>query len=1189
MKKKSGWIDYASNPSINKLILMSKITFILFFVGLLQVSAASYAQLTKLNLKMTNVSIVDVFEKIEAQSEFRFFYDNSQMDLKQRVSIDISNRKIEDVLNDLFKNTNFTYEVMDRHILVTSKGSVPSVAAQNVARVVGIVTSFADKQPIPGVTVLVKGTNTGTITDADGKYSLSIPEGGKSLVFSFIGMGTEEVTIGTQSVINVVMRENVVGVDEVVVIGYGTVKKSDLTGSVAVVSTKDLTMNPSSSAAQSLQGRAPGVLVIQNSTPGEKSTIRVRGVGSINKGSDPIYIVDGVQTGDINGLQPQEIESMQVLKDASAAAIYGANGSNGVIIVTTKRGKSGKPQVNLNTYVTLNRAPQQFDMMNAQQYSDFYSQTRYKSKGLDKTYVDAGNTLTNPAYVLSPEFRQKYYGVGWEQGTNWQDQMFKMGMNQNYHLSISGGGENSNYSVSLGYVKEDGTVIKNNAERYNIRANSDFKLGKHVKIGESISLNYSMKEAPITNQIGIYDLIASPLMKIYNSYYKGGFESDQAVYWEDANGNLQCGLAPDGYTGHQYTNTIGNDKPNQLAAPSLGSDKDYNLGTRANLYMQIDFTDWLMYKVTPAAEVGYYRTKTWLPLFTGNRAPGSASLSEEYGENVTLNIENQLLFNKKLNNVHNIQATVVHQVRSSKNNSILGAANGFDFEQLNTLVNGGTSSSMLKGYSSDYRMLSYLGRIIYDYNGKYFFTGSYRSDGVSVFAPTRRRGNFTSASVAWKVNEDFLQDIREIDALKLRVGWGQTGNSDIGGGFQYNDNISDATNFSPVFGDDQHIARAQYVFYGLASKEIHWEAAEMINFGADVNMFKNKLTYSLEYYIKNNKELLVKIPITAAFGRQDGEPWFNTGNIQNRGVEISLQWRDKIGQFNYGITSNFTTIKNEVKYLPVTDITPPSDDIQGYNRTVEGHSIGALYGFVSEGIIQLDESNYEKGADGDWQKEYIQQVWTGNYLGYKHATHATNIPQPGDIRYSDLNGDGDVNALDRTIIGKTIPSFNYSLGFDCSYKNFDFNIFLYGVGDFDIYNRQRANLSSMNSQDMDHNKLNDFAVNHWTIDNASTTHVRVDLSNTNVNDRISTFWIEDGSFLRVKDVQLGYTLPKTNCARLGVESIRLYANASNLICLTRYKGRDPEVFMSSDPLDGGKDNGSYVMPRSFTGGLQIEF
>ena len=1160
MKKKLGWMDYVGNPFINKVILMSKITFVLFFVGLLQVSAASYAQRSKLNLKLTNVSIVEVFEKIEAQSEFRFFYDNSQMDLTQKINIDISNSKIEDILNDLFNNTNLNFEIVDRLILVTSKGDASSQTLQDVSRVIGTVTSSEDKQPIPGVTVLVKGTNVGTITDENGKYNLSIPKEGKSLVFSFIGMTTQEVVIGNQSIINVSMGENVIGVDEVVVIGYGTVKKSDLTGSVAVVSPKELTRNPSSSAAQALQGKAPGVLVTQSGEPGRGVTIRVRGVGSINRGADPIYIVDGVQVGNIDNIQPSDIESMQVLKDASASAIYGANGSNGVIIVTTQRGKSGKTQVNFNAYTGYSLAPKQYDIMNADQYSAFYTSIHGE----------------RPEY--GQEFREKYYGPGWHEGTNWQQQMFHNGINQNYNLSLSGGGESSNYSVSINYNQDGGTVIKSNADRYGIRANSDFKIGKHAKIGESFSMNYSTKEVPVTYQTSVWDLNTSPLMKIYNSYYKGGFESMQTPYWEDANGNLQQGLLPDDYSGPVYINTVNNDKPNLLCAPSLGSNMNYGLGTNANVYLQIDFTDWLMYKVTPAAEIVSGRSKAWLPNFEGNRSPGSASLTENYYQSITLNLEQQLLFKKTFNQVHNLQATAVYQVRKGVFNNIEGAETGFDFEQLNTLANGGTGSQSLKGSTSDSRMLSYLGRIIYDYRGKYFATLSYRSDGVDVFAPGFRRGNFASASVAWKINEDFFKGMKQIDALKLRLGWGQTGNSSIGGGFQYLDNISDPTNFSPVFGDDQHIARAQYVFYGLASKEIHWEAAEMINFGIDLSMFSSKLQCNAEYYIKNNKDLLVALPVSYAFGRQDGNPWFNTGNIQNRGVELSLQWRDQIGKFKYGIISNFTTIKNEVKYLPVTDITTQ------YNRTVVGHSIGALYGLVSEGIIQLDESNFTKNEDGSWQQDAA-----GNYVGYKHATHVGNIPQPGDIRYKDLNGDGDVNSLDKTIIGKTIPSFTYTLGFNCSYNKFDFNIFFYGVGDFDIFNNQRAIMSSIRSQDSDDNKLNEFAQNHWTLDNPSTEYVRVDLSDKNVNEQFSSFWVEDGSFFRIKDVQLGYTIPQRFCDRLGIASIRVYANASNLYCFTSYKGRDPEAFMSSNPLSSGIDNGDYPIPRSFTGGLQIGF
>lgn len=1048
--------------------------------------------------------------------------------------------------------------------------------------ITGVVTDGDQKEPLIGGSVLVKGKSIGTITDFNGKYTINASDK-DVLVFSYIGMESTEIPVLDKKVINVTLQTNSTQLSEVVAIGYGTVKKSDLTGSVAVVSAKDLTRNPSSSAMQALQGKAPGVLVFSTGAPGGGATIRVRGVGSISKGSEPIYIVDGVQQSYISGIEPQEIENMQVLKDASATAIYGANGSNGVIIINTKRGKSGKIQVNLNSYVGINLEPKQYDMMDAQQYSDFYSQALFKTQGLGKTYIDSnGKTQDNPAYVYSPEFRQKYYGQGWEQGTNWQDLLFNNGLTQNYHLSLAGGGENSNFNVSLGYLDEKGTIINNNAKSYNFRVNSDFKLGKHLKIGENLALNFIDKQSPMTVQASIWDLIASPLMKVYNPYYKGGFESNQATYWEDADGNLQQGgTIPAGTP--TYLNTLGNDKPNPIAAPTLGDSKNYGQSTRASVYMQVDFTDWLMYKVTPSVEIGYYRSRAWMPLFTGNRTAGSASLNESYSEGITLNLDNQLVFTKKFNDVHNVQATVVSQVKQSLGNSIQGSKAGFDYEQLNTMSNGGTASYSLNGGVGDTRMLSYLGRIMYDYKGKYFVTGSYRSDGVSVFGPSYRRGNFASASAAWKINEDFFQDVEEIDVLKLRFGWGQTGNSAGIGAFMYNDNLSGTNMFSPVFGTDQHIADARYVFMDMGSKDIHWEAAEMFNLGIDLNMFNNKLQTSVEYYVKNNNNLLIQIPISQIFGRS-AKPWYNTGDIQNRGLELSLQWRDNIGKFSYGIISNFTTVKNEVKYLPVTDIT------NVYNRTIVGHSIGALYGFVSDGIIQLNDGYYTKGTDGDWQKELdAQNNWTGRYLGYKFATQGKNIPQPGDLKYADLNGDGDVTDLDKTIIGKTIPSFNYSLGFDCSYKNFDFNLFLYGVGDFNIYNKQRASLSSINSQDMQHNKLNAFAQNHWTLENASTTYVRVDPSNINQNDRISTFWIEDGSFLRIKDIQMGYTVPKDQCVKLGISSLRLYVNASNLYCFTAYKGRDPEGFISSSPLNGGTDAGGYTLPRSFAGGIQIGF
>lgn len=1041
------------------------------------------------------------------------------------------------------------------------------ISAQSI--ITGTVMDGSVNETLIGGTVQVKGKTVGTITDLDGKYSISAAPS-DVLVFSYIGLESQEIPVGTKKIINLTLKPSSVQLDEVVAIGYGVVKKSDLTGSVSVVSTKELTKNPAPSAAQALQGKAAGVLVTQSGEPGGKATIRVRGVGSINIGSDPIFILDGVEVSGIDGIQPHDIESMQVLKDASATAIYGANGANGVIIVTTKRGKAGKAQVSLNAYTGITMAPKQYNVMNADEYSAFYSSTKYKGYGIGKTFTDAKNeVVSNPAYAYSPEFRQNYYGAGWQNGTNWQDELFKNGLNQNYNLSIAGGGENSNFNVSFGYTKEDGIIIKNNADRFNIRANSDFKLGKYIKIGENLSAFRSSGEDPTTVQTSIWDLNASPLMKINNDFYKGGFESMQTVYYYKPDGSLGQGIVPVGE--NSWSNTVGNDKPNPIAAAQLGDKRNYNFGVNASVYFQVDFTDWLMFKSTPSAEISNPRDRSWLPRFTGNRASGDATLTESSELKTILNFENQLLFKKIFNNTHNVQATVVQQARSKHEERMSASVYGFDFEQLNTLTNGGASSKSIIGTIDDYRMLSYLGRVMYDYKSKYYATASYRSDGVSLFAPGLRRGEFYSGSLAWKVNGDFLKDFQDLDMFKLRVGWGQTGNSNIGGGFQYLDNISPADVFAPVFGRDQHIARGQYIFYGMGSPKVTWESSEMINFGTDLSFWSAKLQISAEYYIKNNYDLLMRYATSNIFGRVDGNPWVNSGKIQNSGLELTAQWRDRIGDFSYGITSNLTTIKNEVKFLESGDYTTDN------NRIAVGQPIGSLFGYVSEGIIQVsDFTNPTPDAKGV-------------YSGYKYATHSTKTPQPGDIRYSDLNGDGDVNPLDKTVIGKTIPGLTYTLGFDCSYKNFDLNVFLFGVSDFEIFNQQRASLSSMNTQDMDHNKLADFAKNYWTPANASTKYVRADMGNSNSNDQISSFWIEDGSFLRIKDIQLGYRLSDKIAKKIGISNARVYISGSNLYCFTKYKGRDPEPFISGDPTSAGTDGGNYSIPRTFTGGIQIGF
>jgi len=588
-----------------------------------------------------------------------------------------------------------------------------------------------------------------------------------------------------------------------------------------------------------------------------------------------------------------------------------------------------------------------------------------------------------------------------------------------------------------------------------------------------------------------------------------------------------------------------------------------------------------MFKLTPSIDAVTSRSKYWQPNFEGNRSPGSANLRENYNEYIGYNLEGQLLFKKKFNEKHNVQATLVYNLLSTESNGITGNASEFPYEDLNTFSNA-TGSKSLTGSSADYRMLSYLGRIIYDYKSKYFVTVSGRSDGVSVFAPGYRRGNFFSGSLAWNVTEDFFKNIKQLDYLKVRTGWGQTGNSNIGGGFQYVDNISNTQAFSPVFGVNQTIATAQWSYIGFASKQIHWESAEMTNIGIDYGIFKTKLTGSIEYYNKYVDGLLVKVPVSMSFGHlpgKNGQPWYNVAKLTNQGLELTMQWHDQIKNFEYGLSGSLTTVKNRVNYLPVPNIT------DGNNRTMVGQPVGSLYGYVAKGIIQLNDDYYTRNNSGEFQKDA-----NGNYTGYKFATQESFVPQPGDIQFADLNADGKVDTQDKTIIGTTIPTTSFTLGFNCSYKNFDLNLFINSLLGFDVYNAQRASLSSMNSSDMDHNKLRDYGLNYWSLDNPTTKYVRVDPSNTNKNDQISTFWIEDGSFVRIKDVQIGYTVPNKYIKQAGMSSLRLYLSGSNLYNFTSYTGRDSEsTITGTDIMKYGSDNGVYTMPRSTTFGIQIGF
>ncbi|MFW5877682.1 MAG: SusC/RagA family TonB-linked outer membrane protein, partial [bacterium] len=696
----------------------------------------------------------------------------------------------------------------------------------------------------------------------------------------------------------------------------------------------------------------------------------------------------------------------------------------------------------------------------------------------------------------------------------------------------------------------------------NVRANSDFMIGERLKIGET----FNVSRLGYQNGAADFNLVksASPLMAVYDEDNKGGYAGPQQSFGFDVNNN---GVIEDS---EYFPSTGGNDKFNPLGVAMLPDENRTVSNFLGSIYAEYEIIDGLTYRIMPSVDFTYSKTRNWTPSYDmGVRTVPQAQLNEIYADILNLSIENQLSYKKSFGN-HNVSATAVHHYRNITESVTNPAAVGFPYENLRVFSQAHDDGKRITGSIIPFRSISYLGRLIYDFKGKYLITTSYRLDANTRFGEGYRWGRFPSFSAGWKLNEDLLQNVEQINMLKLRAGWGKTGNSQIGN-FEYDDFLSDPTQFSPVFGLNEDLATATYVLSSFANPIVKWEAAEMINIGVDLLTFRNKLQVSADYYVKNQDDLLVKKPVSHVFGRasepgysEDAQPWLNVGKIQNRGFEIQASFKEQRANIFYNLSANLTTISNEVISIPTEDITGRT----GLNRTIEGKPIGSLYGYVAERIVTPEDFNEE-----------------GDYL---HAIPNEGEPEAGDLKFADLNQDGTINDLDRTLIGKPIPDFTYGINLELGWKGFDFSLFLTGMYGFEIFNFERASLASFNAQDLDHNKLVEFAENYYTLERPTTEFVRADPGNLNVNDRISTWWTEDGSFLRFKDIQLGYSLPEALLQRLNIRNLRFYVSFSNPLVITDYTGRDPEVAVFSDPLSSGTDRGGYPNPRVSTIGVQID-
>jgi len=1001
--------------------------------------------------------------------------------------------------------------------------TVMQVLAQRT--ITGTVTSMEDGNGIPGVSVVIKGTTQGALTDIDGKYSLNVPKESKTLVFTFVGMKKQELEITASNTMDVQLQSEAIDVEGVVVVGYGTMRKSDITGSVGKVNVADLRKVTTIDAAQSMQGRVAGVNVISNSgAPGAGVTVRVRGIGTINN-SDPLYVVDGFPMSDMSHIAPGDIESMEVLKDASATAIYGSRGANGVILVKTRSGSKGsKLEVEATIQTGISEVTKKLKLADATEFAN-----ARKAIGLTDDIIN---------YVLDQQAAGNYL-----KGTDWQNEIYRQGTNQRYNVSIRGGSDDYTFDHGFTYSADNGTVKGTYLNKLMFHSNNNFKLTKHVTLG--LNFNYVHYEKP--GNRGDY----------YSGTIPGALRSDPiSAAWDD------------------YTDFYGEIYYSQAATnPALSiylAGKEKYLGNRAmgNAYLQIDdiFTKGLSFRSQFGTQLDFDDQKSYSPKYfiTPTQKNEESSLYQKRPYGVSWVNTNYFSYLKSINKL-NINATLGMELQASKWSDIW--ATGYDVPENADLQYLGAHKDAVKfdlgGGASETRIASTFLRGNFAWDNKYVLTATIRMDGSSKFTEEKRWGYFPSLAGSWNLNnEEFMANIKDVlPTLKLRAGWGIVGNQGSAGNFDYVSSVNGgyiyALNGLPVEGAVQE---------NLANTEIAWEGAEQLNFGVDFGLLKNRLTGTVDYFIRNTNDMILQRPIPLYAGKR--KPSVNAGTMQNKGLEFSLNYTQTKGDFRYDVGLNLTFIKNEVTSLAGGGFirSGSAGRVGNTTKTEVGREIAYFFGYETDGIFKTQEQLDAYVKDG---------VAIQPNAGL------------GDVIFRDLNGDGAITELDMTYLGSASPKMTGGFNLNMSYKGFDMVLFLNGSYGNEIVNSMYQNL--YNSKMFETNISQDMAVNHWSATNPTSDVPRLDAADLNKNvENFSDRYVEDGSYLRVKNFQLGYTIPLKAASKIHIKKLRIYASFDNLLTFTKYTGLDPELFgLYGDRFYYGVDMVNYPQPRTYSVGLNL--
>ncbi|MCR9228879.1 MAG: TonB-dependent receptor [Flavobacteriaceae bacterium] len=1163
-------------PRLGKRLLYG--FFLLFMFG--QVNAASCAQYDKVEKSFYQIKLGEVFETVTESTGYKFFYEASEVDVDRRVTINGKNLCIQDFLKEIFKGTDLSFEIITRQIVIKkNRKSLPSLTPQSKVNAENPQTNLTgtvlDEAGIPlaGATIIAKGTTEGTTTDFDGNFAITLPAGVTVIQVTYIGYKAKEVNVAGQTSITVTMEQDAAALEEVVVVGYGTLAKKKVTGSVVSITPETITEVPALTPESALIGQVTGVQVQEVSgEPGAAPNIRVRGSGSISAGNDPLFVVDGIpisrnltsssQLGGVANrrstfqpptinplatLNPNDIESIQVLKDASAAAIYGSRGGNGVLLITTKKGSNGEEGVfSFDSYMSMQSVANRLDLMNAPELIDFTRDARNNAylQAVDGASVDdpiGPGDRGNANYELPESF------LNWDgTDTDWQDLLFKTGVVQSYNFSYASPLRNrTSFYASAGYFSQTGVIDKAKFERYSVLLNLNSQLTE--------KLNLDLRLAPTVTENQRVPA-SSPYFATPPGIVYSGIVHSPTVSPYNPDGTINQ-LNNQSYLGGGTTTAS-----NPLAIIKAVDDQIFQFQTRGNLALTYDILPGLSFKTFGGVYINlynqdFYRSNTLLYRNNADGNPyGQASSSTE----TNWLWENTLNWTKEFGD-HYIDAVIGYTAQKDNLTLKQVLANNYPDDLVPTVsggqVFGGTS------VKEQWSLLSSLFRVNYSYKDKYLFTGTFRSDKSSRFGKNNQTGYFPSFSAGWRMNEEeFLADSETVSELKLRVSWGQTGNFEI-------PNYGAVGLLSPLnynLGGNEINGLVQST---IPNPNLTWEKSEQIDAGIELGLFNNRVFLLADYYDTRTRDLLLNVAISSVSGFET--TLRNLGEVKNTGLEFALSTKNFVGEnFTWNTDINFSTNKNEVLSLNESNEPIYSSGSAGVRHVTRvGDPIGSYYGYVVDGIYQTQEEIDNAPLD----------------------TQAPD-PAPGDFRFKDVDGDGEITPDDRTVTGSYFPDFTWGINNRLTFKNIDFSFLIQGVEGNEI-----LNLTSRHMKNGEAN-FNSYAIfnERWKSPsqpgNGSIPRADRESGNHGNNNRPSSFQVEDGSYVRLRNVTLGYTLPTDNLFGSKIQKLRFYVTATNLFTITDYLGYNPEVSsITTNSLTPGEDYGAFPLTKSFTLGLNLKF